>query len=145
CSCCPFPTLGEFMIRKVLAGAALASAAVAATVGASGVASATGYTDGYGDAPEAVSGGYDGSASAAPSGETSGGTGVSQFGTANGDTAIGGDPGGILNSHGSPLVSADLRCAVPTPQGVGGNVLGGPVAACEDAPVDQFDADERII
>lgn len=138
------------MIRKVLAGAALASAAVAATVGASGVASATGYGDGYGDAPDTVSGGYDGydetgTGSTAPSGETTGGTGVSQFGTANGDTAIGGDPGGILNSYGSPLVNADLRCAVPAPQGVGGNVLGGPVAACEDAPVDQFDAEERII
>ncbi|MFZ3596221.1 hypothetical protein [Streptomyces sp. BH104] len=131
------------MIRKVLAGAALASAAVAATVGASGVASATGY----GDTPETVSGGYDGTdtGAATMSGDTTSGTGVSQFATDNGDVAIGGDPGGILNSYGAPLVKADLRCAVPAPQGVGGNVLGGPVAACDDAPVDQFDAAERIL
>ncbi|MFD7292617.1 hypothetical protein ACFV9W_04945 [Streptomyces sp. NPDC059897] len=135
------------MIRKVLAGAALASAAVAATVGASGVASATGYGEGYGDAPETVSGGYDGTDTdaATMTGDTTSGTGVSQFATDNGDVAIGGDPGGILNSYGAPLVSADLRCAVPAPQGVGGNVLGGPVAACDDAPVDQFDAAERIL
>ncbi|MYW65392.1 hypothetical protein GTY65_15185 [Streptomyces sp. SID8379] len=101
------------MIRKVLTGVALAAAATAATLGASGVAAADG--------------------------------GAQEFATNNGDVAIGGDPGGILNSYGASFVNVDLRCAVPAPQGVGGNVLGGPVAACTNEPVDQFDAQERIV
>jgi hypothetical protein len=49
-------------------------------------------------------------------GETASGSGTaSDFATRNGDTAI------------------------------GGNVLGGPMAACPVAPVDQFDGPERII
>lgn len=130
------------MIRKVLSGAALASAAVAATVGATGVASAA-----SGPQAETMTNAHEANEAgrAAAFGDTTSGTGVSQFGTSNGDVAIGGDPGGILNTYGAPLVNADLRCAVPAAQGVGGNVLGGPVAACNDAPVDQFDAPERIL
>ncbi|MHC5260549.1 hypothetical protein ACYSUO_21925 [Streptomyces sp. UC4497] len=71
--------------------------------------------------------------------------GSQEFATRNGDVAIGGDPGGILNSYGASFVNVDLRCAVAAPQGVGGNVLGGPVAACTNEPVDQFDAQERIL
>ncbi|WP_055702086.1 MULTISPECIES: hypothetical protein [Streptomyces] len=87
---------------------------------------------------------------AAAAAATVGGAGVaaadsSEFATNNGDVAIGGDPGGILNSYGASFVHVDLRCAVPAPQGVGGNVLGGPVAACTNEPVDQFDAQERIV
>ncbi|MHB9758472.1 hypothetical protein ACYBSK_29170 [Streptomyces sp. BYX5S] len=71
--------------------------------------------------------------------------GAQEFAGRNGDVAIGGDTGGLLNSYGAPFVNVDLRCAVPAPEGVGGNVLGGPVAACDNAPVDQFDAPERIV
>ncbi|GAA1355967.1 hypothetical protein [Streptomyces beijiangensis] len=129
------------MIRKVLTGAALVSAAVGASVGATGVAAAA-------DGPQAetMTTAHEASQGARASyGETMSGTGVAQFGTENGDVAIAGDPGGIANSYGAPFVNVDLRCAVPATQGVGGNVLGGPVAACDDAPIDQFDAPERII
>ncbi|WP_306324101.1 MULTISPECIES: hypothetical protein [unclassified Streptomyces] len=129
------------MIRKVLTGAALASAAAAATVGATGVASAADspqaetMTNAH-DANEAGRASYD---------ETTSGTGTSRFATENGDVAIGGDTGGLLNTYGAPLVDVDLRCAVPGAQGVGGNVLGGPSANCTNEPVDQFDAPERIL
>ncbi|MGY0021069.1 hypothetical protein [Streptomyces sp. cg35] len=130
------------MIRKVLAGAALASAAAAATVGATGVASAT---EG-GPQAETMTSAHDANQAARASvGSTSYGTGASEFATDNGDVAIAGDPGGIANSYGAPFVDVDLRCAVPAAQGVGGNVLGGPVAACTNEPVDQFDAPERIL
>ncbi|MEU6120760.1 hypothetical protein [Streptomyces sp. NPDC047123] len=130
------------MIRKVLAGAALASAAAAATVGTTGIASAT---EGGPQAETATSAHDMNQSARAAYGETASGTGVSPFATENGDVAIAGDPGGIANSYGAPFVDVDLRCAVPATQGVGGNVLGGPVAACDTAPVDQFDAPERIL
>lgn len=118
------------MIRKVLAGAA-------------GAASAT---TGGPEVENSQSSAHDMNKSArAAYGETTSGTGASEFATRNGDVAIAGDPGGILNSYGAPFVDVDLRCAVPAAQGVGGNVLGGPVTACNNAPVDQFDAPERII
>ncbi|MEU9366854.1 hypothetical protein AB0D78_34925 [Streptomyces avermitilis] len=65
------------------------------------------------------------------------GTGATDFGTRNGDTAIVGEVGGILNTYGASLVN-DLRCAVPLPEGegIGGHLLGGPKAACNVAPVD---------
>ncbi|MGY0020996.1 hypothetical protein [Streptomyces sp. cg35] len=130
------------MIRKVMAGAALASAAAAATVGAAGVASAAEA------APQAdsMTSAHDmNQASRAAYGETMSGTGTSQFATDNGDVAIAGDPGGIANTYGSSFVNVDLRCAVADPQGVGGNVLGGPVSTCTNEPVDQYDAEERIL
>ncbi|MFJ2768348.1 hypothetical protein [Streptomyces sp. NPDC087300] len=134
------------MIRKVLAGAALATAATAATVSAAGVASAT-----TGSGPEAenmTSSAHDmNKAARVAYGETVSGTGngSSEFATNNGDVAIAGDTGGVANAYGAPFVDVDLRCAVPAAQGVGGNVLGGPVTTCNNAPVDQFDAPERII
>ncbi|WP_405840415.1 hypothetical protein [Streptomyces sp. NBC_01518] len=86
-----------------------------------------------------------GAAAATNNGVAAENTTASDFATRNGDTAIGGDASGILNTYGAPLVNVDLRCAVPNAQGVGGNVLGGPMAACPVAPVDQFDGPERII
>ncbi|MGY0024154.1 hypothetical protein [Streptomyces sp. cg35] len=131
------------MIRKVLAGAALATAAAAATVGSTGVASAT---TGGPEAENMQTSAHDmNQAARVAYGDTTSGTGSSEFATRNGDVAIAGDPGGILNSYGAPFVDVDLRCAVPAAQGVGGNVLGGPVTTCNNAPVDQFDAPERII
>ncbi|MDX3386054.1 hypothetical protein PV682_32035 [Streptomyces niveiscabiei] len=130
------------MIKKVLAGAALASAA---TLAASGAASA--HTSGPGaENMTATRAGEMNSAARVAYGPTADGTGsASDFATRNGDTAIGGDASGILNTYGAPLVNVDLRCAVPNAEGVGGNVLGGPSAACPVAPVDQFDAPRRII
>ncbi|SFF83385.1 hypothetical protein SAMN05216251_13138 [Actinacidiphila alni] len=140
------------MIRKFLTGAALLTAATAATVGAGGVASAAtdgpqaGTTTSTEDATMAAQAGY--------GSDTDYGTGTSGFSsttgptnnaTQNGDVSIAGDPHGVLNTYGAPLVNVDLRCAVPATQGVGGNVLGGPVAACDDAPVHQFDGPESIL
>ncbi|NEB81923.1 hypothetical protein G3I40_42925 [Streptomyces sp. SID14478] len=130
------------MIRKVLAGAALATAATAATVGAAGIASA--HTGG--PTAETMTNAHEANQAArAAAGETAYGTGATEFATDNGDVAIAGDPGGVANSYGAPFAHVDLRCAVPAAQGVGGNVLGGPVAACTNEPVDQFDAPERIL
>lgn len=69
------------------------------------------------------------------------------FGTRNGNTAIAGESGGILNTYGAPLINADLRCAVPLPEGegIGGHALGGPKAACNIAPVDQFQAPQKLL
>ncbi|MEV5976788.1 hypothetical protein [Streptomyces sp. NPDC052114] len=133
------------MIRKVLAGAALATAATAATVSAAGVASAT--TSGP-EAENMTTSAHDmNQAARVAYGDTVSGTGTgsSEFATDNGDVAIAGDPGGVANAYGAPFVDVDLRCAVPAAQGVGGNVLGGPVTTCNNAPVDQFDAPERIL
>ncbi|MGW7613788.1 hypothetical protein ACWGKW_42495 [Streptomyces sp. NPDC054766] len=69
------------------------------------------------------------------------------FGTRNGDTAISGDAGGILNTYGASLVSAAGRCLVPLPEGegIGGHLLGGPKAACNVAPVDLFQAPQKLL
>ncbi|MHC5903058.1 hypothetical protein ACVNF4_03965 [Streptomyces sp. S6] len=131
------------MIKKVLAGAALASAA---TMAATGVASATTTAGPGAENHTATNAGEMNHAARVAYGETASGSGTaSDFATRNGDTAIGGDASGILNTYGAPLVNVDLRCAVPNAEGVGGNVLGGPSAACPVAPVDQFDAPRRII
>lgn len=63
------------------------------------------------------------------------------------DNAVAGDSGGILNTYGAPLISADLRCAVPLPEGegIGGHALGGPKAACNLAPVDQYQAPQKLL
>ncbi|MFI6942853.1 hypothetical protein ACIBI4_26595 [Streptomyces sp. NPDC050418] len=131
------------MIKTVLSGAAIATVA---TMAAAGSASAATVSGPEGQNHTATSAGEASSAARVAYGETTSGSGsASDFATRNGDTAIGGDASGILNTYGAPLVDVDLRCAVPNPQGVGGNVLGGPMAACPVAPVDQFDAPERII
>jgi hypothetical protein len=64
-----------------------------------------------------------------------------------GDTAIAGDAGGILNTNGASLVNVDARCLVPLPEGegIGGHLLGGPKAACNVAPVDQYQAPQKLL
>ncbi|MFJ8390317.1 hypothetical protein ACIQ9Q_38580 [Streptomyces sp. NPDC094438] len=75
------------------------------------------------------------------------GNGASDFATRNGNTAITGDSGGIGNTYGAPLVNVDLRCAVPMPEGegIGGHLLGGPKTACNLAPVDQYQAPQKLL
>ncbi|MEU9214644.1 hypothetical protein AB0D27_44040 [Streptomyces sp. NPDC048415] len=65
----------------------------------------------------------------------------------NGTPAIAGDAGGILNTYGAPLINVDGRCLVPLPEGegIGGHLLGGPKAACNVAPVDQFQAPQKLL
>ncbi|WP_280703506.1 hypothetical protein [Kitasatospora sp. GP82] len=69
------------------------------------------------------------------------------FGTRNGDSAIAGDAGGILNTYGAPLINVDGRCLVPLPEGegIGGHLLGGPKATCNIAPVDQFQVPQKLL
>lgn len=64
----------------------------------------------------------------------------------NGDTATAGDAGGILNTYGAPLINIDGRCLVPLPEGegIGGHSLSGPKAACNVAPVDQYQAPQKL-
>ncbi|MER5549526.1 hypothetical protein ABT072_45815 [Streptomyces sp. NPDC002589] len=109
------------MITKVLAGAALA---IAATTAVAVPASATDF--GLGN-------------------------GATDFGTRNANTAITGDDGegagGILNTYGASLVNIDGRCLVPLPEGegIGGHGLTGPKAACNLAPVDQYEAPQKLL
>ncbi|MGW7530481.1 hypothetical protein [Streptomyces sp. NPDC054783] len=65
----------------------------------------------------------------------------------NGDTVIAGEAGGIGNTYGAPLANVDLRCAVPLPEGegIGGHLLGGPKAACNIAPLDQYQAPQKLL
>ncbi|MFD9632390.1 hypothetical protein [Streptomyces violascens] len=72
---------------------------------------------------------------------------ASDFGTRNGNTSIAGEAGGIGNTYGAPFANADLRCAVPLPEGegIGGHGLGGPKAACNVAPVDQYQAPQKLL
>jgi hypothetical protein len=69
------------------------------------------------------------------------------FGTRNGNTAVAGDSGGILNTYGAPLIHTDGRCLVPLPEGegIGGHLLGGLKAACNITPVDQFQAPQKLL
>ncbi|MFD9632392.1 hypothetical protein [Streptomyces violascens] len=89
-------------------------------------------------------------------GLTGAGTGASSdgaaaFSTRNGDTVITGTDGegagGILNTYGASLANVDLRCAVPLPEGegIGGHGLTGPKAACNIAPVDQYEAPQKLL
>ncbi|WP_438289667.1 hypothetical protein [Streptomyces sp. HUAS TT7] len=82
---------------------------------------------------------------AAPASAQTGG--ASDFGTRNGNTVIAGESGGILNTYGAPLANVDLRCAVPLPEGegIGGHGLGGPKAACNIAPVNQYQAPQKLL
>ncbi|QHC23161.1 hypothetical protein [Streptomyces sp. GS7] len=104
------------MITKVLAGAALT---IAATMAVAVPASATDF----------------------------GARASTDFGTRNGNTVIAGEAGGILNTYGAPLINVDLRCAAPLPEGegIGGHGLGGPKAACNLAPVDQYQAPQKLL
>ncbi|KOU50649.1 hypothetical protein ADK54_09610 [Streptomyces sp. WM6378] len=76
-----------------------------------------------------------------------GGQGASAFATRNGNTTIAGEAGGIGNTYGAPLANVDLRCAVPLPEGegIGGHLLGGPKSACNLAPVDQYQAPQKLL
>ncbi|MFI6689848.1 hypothetical protein [Streptomyces sp. NPDC050485] len=73
--------------------------------------------------------------------------GASDFGTRNGNTVIAGEAGGIGNTYGAPLINVDLRCAVPLPEGegIGGHALGSPKAACNIAPVNQYQAPQKLL
>ncbi|MEV8527408.1 hypothetical protein AB0451_25185 [Streptomyces sp. NPDC052000] len=72
---------------------------------------------------------------------------ATDFGTRNGATVIAGGAGGILNTYGAPLANVDLRCAVPMPEGegIGGHLLGGPKAACNLAPVNQYQGPQKLL
>ncbi|MEV5282902.1 hypothetical protein [Streptomyces sp. NPDC051994] len=69
------------------------------------------------------------------------------FGTLNGNTAITGESGGILNNHGAPLGHIDGRCLVPLPEGegIGGHGLGSLKNECNLAPADQFQAPQKLL
>ncbi|AYN38209.1 hypothetical protein D9753_03810 [Streptomyces dangxiongensis] len=75
------------------------------------------------------------------------GNGATDFGTRNSNTAVTGDAGGILNTYGAPLINIDGRCLVPLPEGegIGGHGLGGPNTACNIAPVDQYQAPQKLL
>jgi hypothetical protein len=79
------------------------------------------------------------------------GDGATDFGTRNGDTVITGEDGegagGILNTYGASLANVDGRCLVPLPEGegIGGHGLTGPKAACNIAPVDQYEAPQKLL
>ncbi|MDA5147619.1 hypothetical protein PEM37_39715 [Streptomyces sp. AD681] len=81
-------------------------------------------------------------------GSTAGALGqASDFSTNSGDVDVVGDTGGILNSHGAPVVNVDLRCAVPNPdvQYIGGTLFGGNRAACNTQPVALGLGDHRVL
>ncbi|MFJ8313422.1 MULTISPECIES: hypothetical protein [unclassified Streptomyces] len=80
-------------------------------------------------------------------GGASSGSGATDFATSNGNTVIGGEAGGILNTYGASLVNVDLRCAVPLPEGegIGGHALGSPKTACNVAPVNQYQAPQKLL
>ncbi|MFD7014925.1 hypothetical protein [Streptomyces sp. NPDC059161] len=88
--------------------------------------------------------GTTGSGSSGASGSS---VGAKDFATRNGDTVIGGEAGGIGNTYGAPLINIDGRCLAPLPEGegIGGHTLGGPKAACNVAPVDQFQAPQKLL
>ncbi|MFC1403427.1 MULTISPECIES: hypothetical protein [Streptacidiphilus] len=113
------------MIKKVLAGTALA---VSATVAATGPAFATTGmgAETHESAAQAIS-------SYRMSGDTAGGEGT--YGNHFGDTLVGSQDG-VINNNGAPFVFVDLRCAVPNATGVGATF--GNKNSCNEAPVDQF-------
>ncbi|MFD0419835.1 hypothetical protein [Streptomyces sp. NPDC127108] len=129
------------MIKRALAGAALATAAGMAVAGPA--AAVTGHAPESGAATSA----HDAIMQLRAPGDTVSGSGSADFATDHGDVAIAGDPGGIANTYGGSLVNADLRCLVPQPEGegIGGHLLGGPKATCTVAPVDQYQAPQRLL
>ncbi|MEV5277278.1 hypothetical protein [Streptomyces sp. NPDC051994] len=132
------------MIKHVLAGAVFATAA---TMAIAAPASASAHTA-TPKAQNTPTNALDSILNARlADGATAGGTGATQFGTRNGSSVITGESGGILNSHGAPLASADGRCGVPLPEGegIGGHLLGGIKPACNVAPVDQFQAPSKLL
>uniref|UniRef100_A0AAU2UZR6 RdlA protein n=1 Tax=Streptomyces sp. NBC_00003 TaxID=2903608 RepID=A0AAU2UZR6_9ACTN len=132
------------MIKKILAGAAFATAA---TMAVAMPASAQTPKPQANTTPLQVPTSALQSLLAAAAGPTASGTGASDFATRNGNTTITGEAGGIGNTYGAPLINADLRCAVPLPEGegIGGHALGSPKAACNIAPVDQYQAPQKLL
>ncbi|MFE9555530.1 hypothetical protein ACFYOD_18900 [Streptomyces sp. NPDC006703] len=109
------------------------------------VSSVTGSgTTGTGTGSGTTGSGTTGSGSTGASGSS---VGAKDFATRNGDTVIGGEAGGIGNTYGAPLINIDGRCLAPLPEGegIGGHALGGPKAACNVAPVDQFQAPQKLL
>ncbi|MFI6684276.1 hypothetical protein [Streptomyces sp. NPDC050485] len=130
------------MIKQVLAGAVFATAAtMAVAVPASAQTTGPQARNIPTNAHESIR------AARVAQGTTVSGTGATDFGTRNGDTAITGDAGGILNTYGAPLINVDARCLVPLPEGegIGGHGLGGPKASCNVAPVDQYQAPQKLL
>ncbi|WP_053730404.1 hypothetical protein [Streptomyces sp. WM6378] len=130
------------MIKQVLAGAAFATAAtMAVAMPASAHTTAQAHRSPT-DALQKVL------ATQVGQGPTSSGQGgTTSFGTRNGDTAVTGESGGILNNHGAPLGNVDGRCLVPLPEGegIGGHLLGTIKNDCNIAPVDQFQAPQKLL
>uniref|UniRef100_A0AAU2V0D8 PE-PGRS family protein n=1 Tax=Streptomyces sp. NBC_00003 TaxID=2903608 RepID=A0AAU2V0D8_9ACTN len=110
--------------------------------GTTGTGTGTGTTTGTGTGTGTTTG-------AGGSGASASGNGATDFSTRNGDTVIGGEEGagGILNTYGASLINVDGRCLVPLPEGegIGGHGLGGPKAACNIAPVDQYQAPQKLL
>ncbi|MFE3187292.1 hypothetical protein ACFXKR_41690 [Streptomyces violascens] len=136
------------MFKQVLAGAALATGA---TMAVAAPASAQAPKPPATTTPTSTLQ----SLLAAAAGPTANGTGsgamgsagASDFATRNGNTSIAGEAGGIGNTYGAPFINVDLRCAVPLPEGegIGGHALGGPKAACNIAPVDQYQGPQKLL
>ncbi|MGW2813527.1 hypothetical protein [Streptomyces sp. NPDC001415] len=138
------------MIKKILAGAAFATAA---TMAVAAPASAQTPKPQANTTPVQIPTSALQTLLAAAAGPTASstgamsGVGASDFATRNGNTTIAGEAGGIGNTYGAPFINADLRCAVPLPEGegIGGHALGGPKAACNIAPVDQYQAPQKLL
>ncbi|MFD7336720.1 hypothetical protein ACFV98_12035 [Streptomyces violascens] len=137
------------MIKQVLAGAAFATAATMAIAAPASAATATQAPRLPLQLPTSTLQ----SLLASATGPTSSGSGsmgsagATGFATRNGNTTIAGEAGGIGNTYGASLINVDLRCAVPLPEGegIGGHALGGPKAACNLAPVDQYQAPQKLL
>ena len=116
------------MIKKILAGTALAlSAAAAVAAPASAADCQPGEGTGPATAQQAIS------SYQMDGGNTTAGEGT--YGNHFGST-LAGSQDGVINNNGAPFVDVDLRCAVANPTGVAG--VWGNKNSCSNAPVDQF-------
>ncbi|MFC1419927.1 hypothetical protein [Streptacidiphilus cavernicola] len=113
------------MMKKVLAGTALAVCATVAAAGPASAASCMG-AENHETASQAID-------SYRMGGDTASGEGT--YGNHFGDTLVGSQDG-VINNNGAPFVYVDLRCAVPNATGVGATF--GSKNSCSNAPVDQF-------
>ncbi|MFC1419929.1 hypothetical protein [Streptacidiphilus cavernicola] len=115
------------MIKKVLAGAALAVSATMAIAAPASAADCKGV-----DSNESAQGAIN-SYHMDGGGDTASGEGT--YGSHYGDT-VAGHQDGAINNNGAPFVGVDLRCAVANATGVAGD--WGNKNSCNEAPVDQF-------
>ncbi|MFC1409435.1 hypothetical protein ACEZCY_09910 [Streptacidiphilus sp. N1-12] len=114
------------MIKKVLAGTALAlSAATALAAPASALDCAGGDTT---ESAQQAIGSYQ-----MDGGSTTAGEGT--YGNHFGDT-LAGSQDGVINNNGAPFADVDLRCAVANATGVAG--VWGNKNSCSNGEVDQF-------